>query len=93
MDWGKEIRKQLIDQPLHMLWSGVSVGLVVWSVRAGLPPALSIFCVLVGVVSVAAIVLREYDQWPSSRWWDPPLDWLCFAIGGGLGGWLGTVIP
>ncbi len=24
---------------------------------------------------------REWSQWPSSRWWDPPLDWF-FEVGG-----------
>lgn len=75
---GREIVKQLIDQPLHILMGIVSVCVLS-----------SLMGVWFGVgFTVAWIAAREYNQWPSSRWWDPPLDWFFEAVGIGAGYYL-----
>ncbi len=88
-----ELVKQAIDQPLHVLmtfasvWgmAGLSHYLSVWLQSGSLSVAGSTAAgVLVTVVWNA---LREYEQWPSSRWWDPPLDWTFEAAGIALGAW------
>jgi len=84
-----ELVKQAIDQPLHVLMNVASV----WIIAAifhvlgteswlSLPPVVAGFSITLGWN-----VFREYDQWPSSRWWDPPLDWFFEALGIGLGAW------
>jgi hypothetical protein len=30
---------------------------------------------------IPLLAYREWLQWPSNRWWDPPLDWACLALG------------
>lgn len=83
---GKEIAKQAIDQPLHVLMAVASVWLLGWLLTlTGLSIVLSV--IISGVLTGAWMALREYLQWPSSRWWDPPLDWLFEAGGLALGIW------
>lgn len=72
----REILKQLVDQPLHFAWAAMSAAAVFWG-----PLGLT----LLGVLSTTAIVAREYEQWPSSRWYDPYLDWTFFAAGWTVG--------
>jgi hypothetical protein len=83
---GKEIAKQAIDQPLHVLMAVASVWLIGWLLTlTGLSVVLSV--VVAGVLTGAWMAVREYFQWPSSRWWDPVLDWLFEAGGLALGIW------
>ncbi len=96
-----EIVKQLIDQPLHVLmtvgsvWgiSGFFAG--VFFVGYGVVNGVHLLLSLIagGALTALWVALREYFQWPSSRWWDPPLDWAFEAAGIILGVWsLGPVI-
>lgn len=73
--------KAAVDQPLHMLWGGVPWW---WAAHEDSVPAY-----LTASLLTAVFIARELEQWPSKRWWDPPLDWLFFGIGTGLGIWLG----
>ncbi len=82
----KEIVKQAIDQPLHILMAVASVWLIGWLLTlTGLGVVLSV--VISGVLTGAWMAYREYRQWPSNRWWDPVLDWLFEAGGLALGIW------
>ena len=82
-----ELVKQAIDQPLHVLMTFASV----WAISAftyWATPAEVAASTVAGVLGTAFWnIAREYSQWPSSRWWDPPLDWVFEAIGIGLGAW------
>ena len=88
-----EIVKQLIDQPLHVLmtvgsvWgiSGFFAG--VFFVGYGVVNGVHLLLSLIAGGSLTAlwVSLREKAQWPSSRWWDPPVDWFFSAAGIGLG--------
>ncbi len=107
MGWLKELRerrpvlgeivKQLIDQPLHILMTLGSVlgaaGVLHFG-SAALVSTLGVAWSAVGGVLVTVIwnVAREADQWPSKRWWDPPMDWFFEALGTGLGAWAWIVI-
>jgi hypothetical protein len=83
----REVRKQLIDQPLHVLMGVGSVN-IIGCLFASLGFPLSIDLTAGIMWTMAWEGLREFYQWPSSRWWDPPLDWT-FEVGGiVLGGWL-----
>jgi predicted PurR-regulated permease PerM len=73
----QEIVKQCIDQPLHLLWAWAGIAILLWL----WPTMWGPIGILFGVVNTAYIAYREYDQWPSTRWWDPYLDWLFFAAG------------
>ena len=44
---------------------------------------------LAAISSIVAIIVREFRQWPSSRWWDPWMDWAFFGVGACLGIYLG----
>jgi len=72
-----ELKKQLIDQSAHFTWAfiAVLVSVQVWN-YAGLP--LGMFFL---AVNFAVIGFREGRQWPSSRWYDPPLDWAIYSLG------------
>ena len=72
-----EIKKQLGDQSLHLLIGAVMTHMLSSLVHswAGAIP------VIVGWV------IWEVRQWPSSRWWDPYLDWFFQAAGVGIGVW------
>ena len=67
----KEIGKQAIDQPGHLLIGGGPI----WASRylVGVP--------WYGWAVTPLLVYREWHQWPSKRWWDPPLDWAFLALG------------
>ena len=74
MNW-PEIGKQIGDQILHILMGIASVYLL--ALMFGLVPA-----VIITVIWEAA---REWKQWPSSRWYDPYLDWVFEIAGIALG--------
>ncbi len=84
-----ELVKQAIDQPLHILMKVASVWVIAASFYAlGVADWTNISPFVYGVsLTVGWNVMREYNQWPSSRWWDPPLDWFFEALGIGLGAW------
>jgi hypothetical protein len=67
----KEIGKQTIDQPGHFLIGAAPI----WASRylVGVP--------WYGWVIAPLLAYREWLQWPSNRWWDPPLDWAFLSLG------------
>jgi hypothetical protein len=67
----KEIGKQAIDQPAHFLIAAAPI----WLSRhlVGVP--------WFGWAAAPLLAYREWLQWPSKRWWDPPLDWAFLTIG------------
>jgi hypothetical protein len=67
----KEIGKQAIDQPGHVLMGAGPI----WASRylIGVP--------WYGWVVTPLLAYREWLQWPSKRWWDPPLDWAFLSLG------------
>lgn len=84
---GKEIAKQSIDQPLHILMAVASVWAIGWPLVYFTGSPLWLAAALAGTVTAGWMGLREYLQWPSSRWWDPYLDWFFEAGGLALGLW------
>lgn len=73
----KEVGKQAIEQPGHFLIGGAPI----WAARClvGVP--------WLGWAAAPVIVYREWLQWPSNRWWDPPLDWAFFTLGAVTATW------
>ena len=67
----EEVGKQAIDQPGHFLIGAVPI----WASRylVGVP--------WFGWVAAPILAYREWLQWPSRRWWDPPLDWAFLTLG------------
>jgi hypothetical protein len=67
----KEVGKQTIDQPGHFLIGAAPI----WASRylVGVP--------WYGWVVTPLLAYREWLQWPSNRWWDPPLDWAFLSLG------------
>ena len=67
----KEVGKQAVDQPGHFLISAAPI----WASRylVGVP--------WFGWVAAPVLAYREWLQWPSNRWWDPPLDWGFLTLG------------
>jgi hypothetical protein len=67
----KEMGKQTIDQPGHFLIGAAPI----WASRylVGVP--------WYGWVVTPLLAYREWLQWPSNRWWDPPLDWTFLSLG------------
>lgn len=67
----KEIGKQTIDQAGHFLVGAAPI----WASRylVGVP--------WYGWVVAPLLAYREWLQWPSNRWWDPPLDWTFLSLG------------
>ena len=67
----KEIGKQTIDQAGHFLIGAAPI----WASRhlVGVP--------WYGWVAAPLLAYREWLQWPSNRWWDPPLDWAFLSLG------------
>jgi hypothetical protein len=67
----KEVGKQAIDQPGHFLIAAAPI----WASRClvGVP--------WYGWVAAPLLAYREWLQWPSNRWWDPPLDWAFLSLG------------
>lgn len=83
----KELVKQSIDQPLHILMAVASVWIIGYLTiaLAGQPVVWAV--TFSGVLTGAWMAFREYRQWPSNRWWDPPMDWVFEAGGLALGIW------
>jgi hypothetical protein len=73
----KEIGKQAIDQPAHVLIAAAPI----WLSRhlVGVP--------WFGWAAAPLLAYREWLQWPSKRWWDPPLDWAFLTIGMVMATW------
>jgi len=73
----KEVVKQSVEQPGHLLLAAAPV----WLSRSllGVP--------WYGWAAAPLLVYREWRQWPSERWWDPPLDWAFLTIGGVVATW------
>lgn len=87
----QEIIKQIIDQTAHFFWAFASVfpGAYALATDQDLIPTIAL--IVLGEVSLAAVVAREVYQWPSSRWWDPYLDWSFFIFGGLTGIYIGFI--
>lgn len=78
--WAREVLKQVVDQPLHAVWAAASaLPVALATARGRLGPA-----ALAGLASLGWIAAREWGQWPSSRPWDPWLDWTSYAAGIGV---------
>jgi hypothetical protein len=73
----EELGKQAIDQPGHFL---IGAG-PIWASRylVGVP--------WYGWVITPLLAYREWLQWPSKRWWDPPLDWAFLSLGAVVATW------
>ena len=73
----KEVGKQAIDQPGHFLIGAAPI----WASRClvGVP--------WFGWVAAPILAYREWLQWPSNRWWDPPLDWAFLTLGAVAATW------
>jgi len=67
----KEWQRQVIQQIAHVAMTFTSVWL--------LDQILILSVAVLG--TILWVAKREIDQWPSSRWWDPYLDWIFQAIG------------
>jgi hypothetical protein len=67
----KELGKQAIDQPGHFLIAALPILLSRYF--TGTP--------WYGWPVIPLLAYREWLQWPSDRWWDPPLDWAVLALG------------
>lgn len=82
----RELAKQAIDQPLHVLMAVASVwlfsGPIVW-----LGATVGVAVTAGGVYTAAWMSYYEWKQWPSERWYDPYLDWTFEAGGLALGIW------
>ena len=76
----RELKKQMIDQPLHFLWMFATFAPLAIGIRGGLKLLIVVGLVLV-FCSAGYAIGREIDQWPSKRWWDPYLDWTFFVFG------------
>jgi hypothetical protein len=72
-----EVVKQAAEQPLHFamaaapIWLSRCLTAVPWYGWATLP----------------ALAYREWRQWPSQRWWDPPLDAAFLLLGAVTATW------
>jgi hypothetical protein len=72
-----EISKQALEQPLHFLMAAAPVCLS--RSLVGVP--------WYGWAIAPLLVWREWSQWPSKRWWDPPLDWAFMTLGLVVASW------
>lgn len=85
----KMVVKQLIDQPLHLLWGGLSqfpllLAIAKWGVLDE-----GIATIAAGVGAFVMCMPRELvDQWPIVRKWDFVLDVCMFTLGGAIAGYL-----
>jgi hypothetical protein len=72
-----EVGKQAFDQPGHFLIGAAPI----WASRClvGVP--------WFGWVGAPILAYREWLQWPSRRWWDPPLDWAFLTLGAVMATW------
>jgi hypothetical protein len=73
----EEVGKQAVEQPLHVLMAAAPICLSRHFV--GVP--------WYGWAITPLLVWREWSQWPSKRWWDPPLDWAFLTLGVVLATW------
>jgi hypothetical protein len=73
----EEVGKQAVEQPLHVLMAAAPICLSRHLV--GVP--------WYGWAITPLLIYREWSQWPSRRWWDPPLDWAFLTLGVGLATW------
>ncbi len=78
-----EVRKQAVDQPLHFLLTAGPIELSRYLV--GVP--------WYGWAITPLLAYREWRQWPSKRWWDPPLDWAVLALGVVVATWRRGAVP
>ena len=76
-----EVLKQAIDQPLHFLWAFLAALPLALVAGAGRDRKWTTIAVAWFAGNAAFIVTREVFQWPSSRPWDPYLDWSFFVLG------------
>lgn len=78
-----EVVKQAAEQPLHFamsaspIWLSRCLTAVPWYGWAVIP----------------ALAYREWRQWPSQRWWDPPLDAAFLVLGVVVATWSGKALP
>ena len=72
-----EVGKQALEQPLHFLMAAAPICLS--RHLAGVP--------WYGWAITPLLAYREWSQWPSRRWWDPPLDWAFLALGVAVATW------
>ena len=79
----KELGKQAIDQPGHFLIAALPI--VLSRHLTGVP--------WYGWPAVPLLAYREWLQWPSNRWWDPPLDWAVLALGVIMATWAIQSLP
>ena len=79
------ILRNLRDQPLHILWAFASIFAPFLAGSLGAPRIVVLVVALLGVASVVWIVVREAKQFPPHDWWDAPLDWAMYVVGG-IGG-------
>lgn len=72
-----ELAKQVIEQCLHFALAALPI----WLSRrfTGVP--------WFGVPVIVLLVFREWLQWPSERWWDPPLDLAVLMLGFVIATW------
>jgi hypothetical protein len=67
----EEVGKQAVEQPLHVLMAAAPICLSRHFARVP----------WYGWAVTPLLVWREWSQWPSKRWWDPPLDWAFLTLG------------
>ena len=67
----EEVGKQAVEQPLHVLMAAAPICLSRHFARVP----------WYGWAITPLLVWREWSQWPSKRWWDPPLDWAFLTLG------------
>jgi hypothetical protein len=79
----KELGKQAIDQPGHFLIAALPI--VLSRQLTGSP--------WYGWTAVPLLAYREWLQWPSNRWWDPPLDWAVLTLGVIMATWAIRSLP
>lgn len=72
-----EVKKQAIDQPLHFVMAGGPIWLSHYLTRVP----------WYGWSIMPLLAYREWCQWPSTRWWDPPLDAPVFVLGAVVATW------
>lgn len=73
----EEVGKQAVEQPLHVLMAAAPICLSRHLTRVP----------WYGWAITPLLVWREWSQWPSKRWWDPPLDWAFLTLGVVLATW------
>ena len=67
----EETGKQAVEQPLHFLMAAAPIMLSRQLTRVP----------WYGWAITPLLAWREWSQWPSKRWWDPPLDWAFLTLG------------